>query len=227
MSAIPQLVQRFRARELAKAAGHLKPKQKTPIKLQNPFLPFFNPATKRWAPPLYSRRRQAELIKAAKASNTLHLLPSGPKLGPNALERYQKTKTAQAEASSSNSAGPSLLETAVSTHAATGLTDVRVRWMGEIKEKAVPGADVGARLYAGKKRMFKGHKWERELKKRKAKVGVRLRDMPKRIERFKSVSLERNFQWIPTDELRLLQHYRRRRPSPLLPSARRKETLPF
>lgn len=52
----------------------------------------------------------------------------------------------------------------------------------------MPGADIGARLYAGKKRMFKGHKWERQLRKRRGQIAVRMRDMAKRIQRFKSVS---------------------------------------
>ena len=40
----------------------------------------------KWAPPHYSLRRQAVLVKQARASGTLHLLPPGPKLSVEELE---------------------------------------------------------------------------------------------------------------------------------------------
>lgn len=182
MSTVPRLIQRFRSRELAKALGHLNLEPNASVQLQNPFIPFLNPTTKRWAPPVYSMRRQAELVKAAQASNTLHLLPPGPKLGPTELSKFSQPQPINAGPPHSSS------KMFAKAREEAGFADVSVEWVGEVKEKNVPGADVGARLYAGKKRMFKGHKWEREFKKRKAKIAVRLRDMPKRIERFKSVS---------------------------------------
>jgi hypothetical protein len=60
-----------------------------------------------------------------------------------------------------------------------------VEWVGTVRERSVAGADVGNRLYAGKKRMFKGHKWERTRERRVARTKVMLRDMDKRVERFK------------------------------------------
>ena len=36
--------------------------------------------------------------------------------------------------------------------------------------------------------MFKGHKWERDMLKRKGQIRVRMRDMEQRIKRFRHVS---------------------------------------
>lgn len=60
-----------------------------------------------------------------------------------------------------------------------------VEWTGTVRERNVAGADVGNRLYAGKKRMFKGHKWERMRERRVGRTEMLLRDMDKRIQRFK------------------------------------------
>ena len=65
-----------------------------------------------------------------------------------------------------------------------------VEWTGTVRERNVAGADVGNRLYAGKKRMFKGHKWERTRERRVGRTEMLLRDMDKRIERFKGVRLD-------------------------------------
>ena len=118
----------------------------------NPFLPRFNTKTGRWAPPKYSLRQQAELIKKAKASNTLHLLPPGPKFAVSNVREKDA-----------------------------------VVWEGEPKPKVL-GAETGNRLYAGKKRMFKGHKRERTRGKREIRRNILLRNMKKRIIRYKGVS---------------------------------------
>ena len=67
-----------------------------------------------------------------------------------------------------------------------------VEWIGTVRERRVAGADIGARLYAGKKRMFKGHKWERERERREIRTKILLRDMDKRVQRFKQVRLTSN-----------------------------------
>lgn len=41
----------------------------------NPFLPHKHPATGRWHPPIYSLRRQADLVKMARAHGVEDLLP--------------------------------------------------------------------------------------------------------------------------------------------------------
>jgi large subunit ribosomal protein L25 len=62
-----------------------------------------------------------------------------------------------------------------------------VEWAGTVRERSVAGAGVGNRLYAGKKRMFKGHKWERERERRVTRTKMLLRDMDQRVQRFRGV----------------------------------------
>jgi len=139
----------------------------------NPFLPRFNTKTNRWAPAKYSLRQQAELIKKAKLSSTLHLLPPGPKLAASDIRQYVKDV---------QPSPPKLLNGQSWAQADA------VVWEGEPKPK-VAGADIGNRLYAGKKRMFKGHKRERTKAKRDIRKSILLSNMQKRIIRYKSVSL--------------------------------------
>ncbi|PPQ74700.1 hypothetical protein CVT24_003792 [Panaeolus cyanescens] len=87
--------------------------------------------------------------------------------------------------------------------------DETVSWAGEYKPRNVPGAQLGIRLYAGKKRMFKGHRWERQklgLLKRRAML---MRDMKDRVRNYK-------------------EYYKKRKPNPLKPSRYTKPPkLPF
>ena len=146
----------------AKNKGHEQP---------NPFLARYNTETGRWAPAKYSLRQQARLIKAAKASNTLHLLPPGPKLSSSEIASFI----------SQSPPSPEILK----EHA--WAQEKAVKWEGEPKP-LVAGADIGNRLYAGKKRMFKGHKWERTMAKKEKRRKMLLGDMKKRVIRYKGVS---------------------------------------
>ena len=137
----------------------------------NPFLPRYNTQTGRWAPPKYSLRQQAELIKKAKISNTLHLLPAGPKLAASNIQRHIRGSPPP----------PQILN-----GQAWAQKDA-VIWEGQPKPQA-PGADIGYTLYAGKKRMFKGHKRERTRAKKEVRKSILLSDMTKRIIRYKGVS---------------------------------------
>lgn len=159
-----QAVKKFRTRELSTVlkTKRLQLAEKT-LAIPNPFIPRLNPETGRWAPPKYSLRQQADLIKHAKVSNTLHLLPPGPKLAVSELLQVPRPESEVEPWSQA------------------------VVWEGEVKEKKVAGADIGNRLYAGRKRMFKGHKWERTLQKRTAKRKWLMRGMQARIQRFKTV----------------------------------------
>lgn len=58
--------------------ANLTSSYRRPPKL-NPFLPNKHPETGRWHPPIYSLRRQAELVKLAKANGVEELLPYTPK----------------------------------------------------------------------------------------------------------------------------------------------------
>jgi len=173
----------------------------------NPFVPHKNPKSGRWAPPKYSLRRQADLIKHARKSGTLHLLPPGPKLSeaqlqttaiapPFALSVTAAEQQDEEEVRRRGLVGVRMGQEEEETRRGRGEDGPAlapapaawtrsVEWVGTVRERNVEGADVGNRLYAGKKRMFKGHKWERERERRVARTKMLLRDMDKRVQRFK------------------------------------------
>ncbi|KAG2363487.1 hypothetical protein BDR07DRAFT_1450685 [Suillus spraguei] len=201
MSAL-QAIKRFRIRELGAIAlpspALVNSAPKTKLYPKNPFIPKLNPKTGRWAPPKYSLRQQALLVKKARESGTLALLPPGPKISVSEI----------AASGQAIVPGPSASEKSQVKNAAAPWTRP-VEWIGEVKEKKVIGAEVGNRLYAGKKRMFKGHKWQRIAEKREKQRALLMRSMPKRIKEFK-------------------QYYKRRRPHPLKPPRTAKNAkLPF
>jgi large subunit ribosomal protein L25 len=194
-----QAIKRFRLRELNGLRSHLnrfgplpslavpessQPSPSTSAQppttiLPNPFLPRLNPKTGRWAPPKYSLRRQAELIKTAKACGIVHLLPPGPKL--------PQPESSSLTAGTSNSQSESLSGNGVNADASWAMP---IRWDGEVQKKeggAKRGTGIG--LYGTRKRMFKGHKWERvmaaRIETRKSLMGK----MKNRIMRFKQVSM--------------------------------------
>ncbi|KAH9962963.1 hypothetical protein BC827DRAFT_1340824 [Russula dissimulans] len=148
---------------------------------KNPFVPHKNPQSGRWAPPKYSLRRQAELIKHARASGTLHLLPPGPKMSQAQQQQQSLATKTKASALLAEEAAATV------TEGKDAAWTRPVEWVGTVRERNIAGADVGNRLYAGKKRMFKGHKWERTRERRVARTKMLLRDMDKRVERFKAV----------------------------------------
>ena len=174
-------IKKFRTKELQSLANHLKifgplpetHSATTEIHLPNPFLPKFNPQSGKWHKPRYSLRRQAELVKKAHASSTMHLLPPGPKKATFET-RMQRVGTAA-------DPPPGVLATLVQKW------DVPVQWVGKVPEKKVVGAELGIRLYAGKKRMFKGHLWERVRAKRIRRRTLLMRDMAARVKNYKTV----------------------------------------
>lgn len=161
-------IQRFRLSEIKALPrylfrnGPLPPKAIAPgvIRLPNPFLPHKNSRTGRWSPPKYSLRRQAELIKEAKATNTLHLLPPGLKFDSRTVKSRSSDE----------------------------VWNLPVDWEGTFSPKKPAGANIGARLYAGKKRMFKGHKWERLQRRQTAYRKMLLKSMNQRIFNYKHAS---------------------------------------
>ncbi|KAJ7583412.1 hypothetical protein C8J56DRAFT_1015167 [Mycena floridula] len=172
-------IQKFRLGEFKTFPKYLKrngplPAKATPIgtiRLPNPFIAHKNPLTGRWAPPKYSLRRQADLVKQAKAANTLHLLPPGLKFDSSILTKNELKKIGF-------SAKPIAAE-------AEEVWRLPIDWEGKPKTRKMAGADIGARLYAGKRRMFKGHKWERLQKKTMAHRKILLASMKQRIFDFK------------------------------------------
>ncbi|KIK68687.1 hypothetical protein GYMLUDRAFT_237700 [Collybiopsis luxurians FD-317 M1] len=197
-TAAVQALKKFRLHELKGLQGHIArhgplPQSENPtssVQLPNPFLPHRNPKTGRWEPPKYSLRRQAELIKKAKATNNLNLLPPGPKLTAPAAAAL----TEKLDASVGSSQKMNVVDEVLA---------FPVDWVGKFEPK--PKAPS---LYAGKKRMFKGHKWERVKDRRASHRFMLLRDMDKRVARYKRM-------------------HSKRRPDPLKPTKKWSTKLPF
>ncbi|EMD35601.1 hypothetical protein CERSUDRAFT_85546 [Gelatoporia subvermispora B] len=210
-----QAVKQFRLREVAPRLKSASSSEAAGlVKIPNPFLPHRNPESGRWAPPKYSLRLQAELIKHAQASGTLHLLPPGPKAGPRELERLKLS----AQAVPSLVAGLARSERAQDADAASPAAQIARQagegelWNAPVEWEGVPhetAADGVVRLYAKRKRMFKGHKWERTKQKREEERKVAMEHMQTNIERFRST-------------------YRRKLPNPLtVPRTTSYTKLPF
>ncbi|KAF5389606.1 hypothetical protein D9757_004230 [Collybiopsis confluens] len=193
-----QALKKFRLHQLKGLESHIARNGPLPapegpvsgVRLPNPFLPHRNPQTGRWAPPKYSLRRQAELIKNAKATNNLELLPPGPKLSAPAAAAL----SGRLDASVGASQKISVLDESLA---------FSVDWVGKFEPKTrVPS------LYAGRKRMFKGHKWERVRDRKKSHRYMLLRDMDKRVAKYKKM-------------------HRKKRPDPLKTPKKWSTKLPF
>lgn len=164
------LIQRFRIREFQRAL----PSEAASPAIPNPFIPHLNPETGRWTPPRYSLRRQAELIKQAKKTKTLHLLPPGPKLKPREIPPYPE-------------AVPGLPQKEDVVEMLKESTQP-IDWIGHVKIHEPAGANVGNRLYAAKKQMFKGHKWQRVYRRERKYRRILMKHMPKRVRKWRLVS---------------------------------------
>ena len=188
-------VKAFRLKELSTFASKLKngaSVSEAPVQLLNPFLPHKNPLTGRWAPPKYSLRQQADLFKSAKASNLTHLLPFRPKstltpLNPDGLpvtrSKPVSTEWWQADVVWKDSKPP-----------VEKKEEKKDPLEDELPKKVTPRIRVkqmeglaALKMYAGRKRMFKGHKWERVQARREKRTKILMRDMNKRITRYKEV----------------------------------------
>ncbi|KAI4293713.1 hypothetical protein K525DRAFT_363990 [Schizophyllum commune Loenen D] len=229
----PEIARRMNPQLLPNARA-LKPDVRQ-AQLQNPFLPNKHPVSGKWKGPKYSLRRQADLVKKAKAAGLLHLLPSGPKnplpLQPKAAPTSQAKTPAAAEAKpdapveAAPAPTPAAAEAAPEEEAEPtpalpakeyrrrqrlALKDLSEEWTGDVHwvgEHRARDAPV-ARLYSGKRRMFKGKKHERIAHIVRGKRAVRMRDMAKRVREYK-------------------EFYRSRRPDPLAVPRNVKGKLPF
>ncbi|RDB30118.1 hypothetical protein Hypma_014029 [Hypsizygus marmoreus] len=216
MSAL-QAVKAFRFKQLKSLPKHIQkfgplPPPTEPVdsavahRLPNPFLPRLNPRTGRWAPAAISLRRQADLVKRAKESNTLFLLPPGPKAP---LPTTMSFKEAAVEAQKQFGGKPNRKVTTAYKKELEAVWMNAVEWDGKAEFKDVAGAELGTRLYAAKKRMFKGHRWERLKEARDSKKSILLRDMARRVRNYKA-------------------YYQKRKPNPLKTSSSSKQRkLPF
>ncbi|KAK7462705.1 hypothetical protein VKT23_007293 [Stygiomarasmius scandens] len=202
MSAL-QAVRKFRLHELkglqAHIARHGPLSQATPsssdaLALPNPFVAHLNPKTGRWAPPKYSLRRQAELIKKAKLAgvDAVAALPPGPKMQrPGEVAKELKAKQ-QTEAEQEQDE----------------VLSFQVDWVGKFTPDNVQATAARVPLYENKKRMFKGHKWERVKERRINHRHMLMKDMMRRVKSYK-------------------EYNHKRKPNPLKPTRSTKAKLPF
>jgi hypothetical protein len=111
------------------------------------------------------------------------------RLGPSPGQEGEEGQEAAVKEEGGRTQGDVLLAPDQNSLDAQAVADwtMPVEWTGKVRERNVAGADVGNRLYAGKKRMFKGHKWERTRERRVGRTKMLLRDMDERIQRFKGV----------------------------------------
>ena len=111
------------------------------------------------------------------------------RLGPRPEQEGEEGQEAAVKEEGGRTQGEVLLAPEQNSLDARVVADwmIPVEWTGKVRERNVAGADVGNRLYAGKKRMFKGHKWERMRERRVGRTKMLLRDMDERIQRFKGV----------------------------------------
>jgi len=127
----------------------------------NPFLPRLNSETGRWAPPRYSLRRQADLIKDAKAINKLHKLPPGLKNPLKPVELTVRPASPSVIVTRLNAAR--MIQPIGTTKKVSPRQEVKLKeqWVGEPKERTSFG------LYGKRRLMFKGHKWQKRTKLRR------------------------------------------------------------
>jgi large subunit ribosomal protein L25 len=213
VAAARQAVKRCRFREFEASLSHQNrfghpPKTTPPIhreapwRVPNPFVPWCHPKNGKWYQPKYSLRRQVELVKKAGISGTLHLLPPGlktPKYVPQPVEtpaptpEVAKTSVGVAEEdvvkkrmSIKKRNDNDLSQAPFDWYVGRGREEREEAKVKKLQEK--PGAELGTRLYAGKKHMFKGHKWERVKAHRERRQNILMRDMAKRVYNYKNVS---------------------------------------
>jgi len=138
----------------------------------------------KWRAPVYSLRKQAELVRVAKANGLLHLLPPGPK---NPLPRLPgKDQDSQAALAMKEAEEHKVARNLRQKLPEAGQNWLQpVTWRGKVKSRT---PKPGITLYTGRKRMFKGHKWERLQEHRKKKQTILMRDMKKRVYNFKMVN---------------------------------------
>jgi large subunit ribosomal protein L25 len=178
-----QAVRKFRLHELKGLSGHIARNGPLPspppgsranaVSLPNPFVPQLNPKTGRWAPAKYSLRRQADLIKKARLAGpqAVAALPPGPKMQRPVEVARQLKANATTEAQAEESV----------------VLAFSVNWIGKFTPAKVSKKAARVPLYENKKRMFKGHKWERVKERRIHYKFNLLRDMNKRIHIYKTV----------------------------------------
>ncbi|TFK46870.1 hypothetical protein OE88DRAFT_1728918 [Heliocybe sulcata] len=208
------------------------------IKAKNPFLPTQNAYNGHWEKPRYSLRMQKELVKKAKICGLVELLPPGPKLSLEEIKAAKRSGTVAPTSGKVQDWWLRPVEwntepvrtkpvpdvdaptTPISTKDVSNVDDAarqaklrlrreRAALRAKRKEMMKEARELGlVTMYVGRKRMFKGHKWERVRAERLEQQRLIMQSMPKRIRGFKTF-------------------YHRRRPSPLAVPRANNQNLPF
>jgi large subunit ribosomal protein L25 len=172
----------------------------------NPFLPWKNPKTGRWANPQYSLRRQADLVKKAMSlgPDAVALLPPSLKMKARPLPSTTYTLGSLMGRDNVSSKSPFPISQSSPTTKPHSHPDPPsdaerkhpqwlqpVTWTGVLPPRTVRGVEVPphfTRLYVGRRRMFKGHKWERTAAERMKKRKELLASMNRTVRKYKTVS---------------------------------------
>lgn len=138
-----------------------------------------------WIPPKYSLRRQAKLVKEAVLTGQLSSLPDGPKTAriQQRLHRLAKSHAFEKQASQYQYIPRSLTPSATSVRP-TALDQRVVKPTQRISEEEKQAAINAARLqvkdvgpYAGRARIFKGSKVDKDKLRRQTDVEEKLKSM--------------------------------------------------
>jgi len=145
----------------------------------------------------------------------VHLLPPGVKLPQPELfvpptPKSQSRPKAKSAGKATTSASTPLKRASNGRLNVTGHKelDVKVEWDRRPAAKTIPGAEKGTRLYAARRKMFKGSRSERSRNQREWRTWVLLHDMRKRIRRYRT-------------------HYAHKARNPLKPTRKMAKKLPF
>jgi hypothetical protein len=196
--------------------------------LEGSFVPVVAPAPKFRVPDAFVKARKETEVLEKELTELKRRFAIDARRVQNASEENKEKRQARAARRAQSIAekaaelGPlaehvKALEKNVEAHNASILAahveserqfNMPVEWVGKLPAKK-RGAELGIRLYANKKRMFKGHLWERARASRVRKQAILMRHMAARVARYKD-------------------YYKKRRPNPLKPPRYTKPPrLPF
>lgn len=176
------------------------------------FKPTKSPVSGCWAPPKYSLRRQAKLVKEAALTGQLPLLPDGPKSTriQQRIARLQHSLALE-EQSSQYQYVPKSLDSADAAKGVrpTALGQRVLKPSQRVSQKEIDEATMAARLqvrdvgpYAGRAKIFKGSRVDKDKSRRANDVNAKLQGMKQTVKEWHSVSLLRPFPTSKRQETR-------------------------
>lgn len=172
--------------------------------IRNPFLPWFNPITRRWDSPVYNLRQQRLLVKEARRLNLTDVLPSGPKTPPEFantfLDAWREMGVERKRTELGRIIWAGVYKKKLNPFGQARFVEGK---MDEEKRKAREVVEGLERWgpYSGRIAMFKGTLAQRRAPAREAEIKARMDGMAKRVEAWKKVcSLPWSFE---SEKLRL------------------------